>query len=708
MSLFQNISISLSESTYLLILGIFLILIYTIFIYRTTLPPISNLMKWTLISIRTVALFLILFLLFDPIIKISSTQIIEPETLIFIDDSRSISEFSDKAEIQKNKDLLNELDQNLEGKKRFILFGNSVKEFSDPNFDSISYNQTSTSFETILKEVKKIKDISSILVLSDGIYNVGSNPEIELINQPNPIFTVGIGDTTTYSDVKVGQIINNNFVYTNRETEIEIILKHENLNGKKAIVELFDNNSLIETQSVKLSETGINRVRFPFITDKEGKHNLQVKTTLNSQEKNNSNNSKSTLINVLASKKKIVIISGSPSPDMTAIIGSIKNNENYEVNKIIEVNNGKFYSGTKNLKIIEESDIIFLIGFPNQHSDENFINEVSNIIVTQNKPLFIAFSNSIDLERAEKLPSIFPFKISNYSERFFDDQITSNINFSGILGDDDNSKNAWENLPPISLNLTRIIPNSSANVLMFDKSTKSIPIIFTNEINRQKSIVVNAANIWRWKLKTSQKEYLLFDNFILNSIKWLSIEQSDKYFTIKSNKENYRMGETIIFNANLYSDTFEPINNEKIIVELAQGESIQKITLASIGNGLYESELNLQSPGIYEYSAKLENNSRNLPVIKGNINIEPIELELIDGKMNTRFLQKISNETNGDFFLLNNTNDLVENLNEISNNKIYNKNIDNELRLSNLELILLLIVLLFSIEWIIRKIFRMI
>ncbi|MCB9210808.1 MAG: hypothetical protein H6609_15690 [Ignavibacteriales bacterium] len=665
-------------------------------------------MKWTLISIRTVALFLILFLLFDPIIKISSTQIIEPETLIFIDDSRSISEFSDKAEIQKNKDLLNELDQNLEGKKRFILFGNSVKEFSDPNFDSISYNQTSTSFETILKEVKKIKDISSILVLSDGIYNVGSNPEIELINQPNPIFTVGIGDTTTYSDVKVEQIINNNFVYTNRETEIEIVLKHENLNGKNAIVELFDNNSLIETQSVKLSETGINRVRFPFITDKEGKHNLRVKTSLNSQEKNTSNNSKSTLINVLASKKKIAIISGSPSPDITAILGSIKNNENYEVNKIIEVNNGKFYSGTKNLKIIEESDIIFLIGFPNQHSDENFINEVSNIIVTQNKPLFIAFSNSIDLERAEKLPSIFPFKISNYSERFFDDQITSNINFSGILGDDDNSKNAWENLPPISLNLTRIIPNSTANVLMFDKSTKSFPIIFTNELNRQKSIVVNAANIWRWKLKTSQKEYLLFDNFILNSIKWLSIEQSDKYFTIKSNKENYRMGETIIFNANLYSDTFEPINNEKIIVELAQGESIQKITLASIGNGLYESELNLQSPGIYEYSAKLEINSRNLPVIKGNINIEPIELELIDGKMNTRFLQKISNETNGDFFLLNNTNDLVENLNEISNNKIYNKNIDNELRLSNLELILLLIVLLFSIEWIIRKIFRMI
>ncbi|MCB9217896.1 MAG: hypothetical protein H6610_00390 [Ignavibacteriales bacterium] len=665
-------------------------------------------MKWTLISIRTVALFLILFLLFDPIIKISSTQIIEPETLIFIDDSRSISEFSDKAEIQKNKDLLNELDQNLEGKKRFILFGNSVKEFSDPNFDSISYNQTSTSFETILKEVKKIKDISSILVLSDGIYNVGSNPEIELINQPNPIFTIGIGDTTTFPDVKVEQIINNNFVYTNRETEIEIVLKHENLNGKNAIVELFDNNSLIETQSVKLSETGINRVRFPFITDKEGKHNLRVKTSLNSQEKNTSNNSKSTLINVLASKKKIAIISGSPSPDITAILGSIKNNENYEVNKIIEVNNGKFYSGTKNLKIIEESDIIFLIGFPNQHSDENFINEVSNIIVTQNKPLFIAFSNSIDLERAEKLPSIFPFKISNYSERFFDDQITSNINFSGILGDDDNSKNAWENLPPISLNLTRIIPNSTANVLMFDKSTKSFPIIFTNELNRQKSIVVNAANIWRWKLKTSQKEYLLFDNFILNSIKWLSIEQSDKYFTIKSNKENYRMGETIIFNANLYSDTFEPINNEKIIVELAQGESIQKITLASIGNGLYESELNLQSPGIYEYSAKLENNSRNLPVIKGNINIEPIELELIDGKMNTRFLQKISNETNGDFFLLNNTNDLVENLNEISNNKIYNKNIDNELRLSNLELILLLIVLLFSIEWIIRKIFRMI
>jgi len=707
MNWYENINISFSYEPILLLVGFIIILGYTLFIYRTTLPPINRLAKGVLIFLRTLALLLLLFLIFDPILRLTYSTKIEPENLIFIDNSKSIAEFTSSSDLEKLSELIEEWNNELYGNAKFFTFGSSIGEIRNIESDEIDFDAPSTQFNSVIQQIKKSNNAASVILVSDGINNEGINPEYQLNNISVPIYTVGIGDSSSFADLKIDQIRSNEFIYADHETELEIILKNEDLSDKTATVQIFEDQTLIQTKKVKLSPSGINRVRFPFNSSEEGEHKLTVKTSTDLEEKNKSNNEKSTVINILATKKKIAVIAGTPSTDLSIIVNSIKQNEDFEVEQIVELQKGVYYNKLRDLSIVKESDIIFLVGFPSSNSNENYLSEIESIILSTSKPIFFSFTNSIDFNKLKYLQRILPFQFNSISEKFNEVQVQTNSTLSGLLGSSENIRDRWNNLPPINLTQTNIVASVSSEVLLNDQKNIDRPIIFTDNTNR-KSIVVTASNIWRWKLKTPNKENKLFDNFILNSVKWLAISPKSQYFNVKLNKKNYRLGESITFNANLYDDTYEPINNENIVLEIMDNSRSQQYNFSSIGNGLYEAIINLNKPGIYNYTAKIQNSAKNFAPIKGSINVEPIELELVEGKLNKRFLASISLITGGKYSGINKTEYLINELNSNYQNKIYLNKTDKELRLSSFELILMIIVLLFSIEWISRKFLRMI
>lgn len=708
MNWFENISITLSYNPIILIVGFGLIISYTFFIYKTTLPLVGKFQKGFLILIRTLVLSLLLLLLFDPILKITTTNKIEPENLVFIDNSKSISEFTSAEELEEVNKLILQLENDLVGKTNIFSFGSSLERIEDFQSSNINFNNSATQFNLIIDRIKKTKNLSSVVIISDGINNEGKNPQNSFNEFAIPIYAVGIGDTSTFVDLAIEQLNSNEFLYTERQTEVEAIIRNENLSDQNANVQFFDNDKLISTKSITLSKSGINRIKFPYQSSSEGEHKLTVKVLLDTDEKNISNNTKSKLINILASKKKIALLAGGPSPDLAMIVKSIKKNEDFELIKIIEIGKDLFYDNRKDLNILRESDLIFLVGFPSIESDISFIKEVESIILEENKSVFITLANTIDYTKLSYLQKVLPFRINNISDKYYELQVTTKNFGSSLLGNSDNIKDLWNKLPPIFLNQTEIIPSVSSEILVTDNLGNNLPIIFTGNNSNQKSLVITASNIWRWQLKNINNEYKVFDNFILNAIKWLSIYGDDQYFSINIAKKSFNLGESIIFNAYLFNETLEPLNNEKIILKVGNNEINKEFNFSQIADGIYETEIKLDTPGKYSYSAELKNNSRNLKSITGSINIEPIELELLEGRLNSNLLESISKNSGGIYTNIEETDYLIPQLNKNYEENIIYKKIDNELRLSILELILLVLVLLFSIEWITRKVLRMI
>ena len=127
------------------------------------------------------------------------------------------------------------------------------------------------------------------------------------------------------------------------------------------------------SKSLRVSESGVSRLTFPFKSAEAGLHEIKALVNIDTNEKNLLNNSKSTLINVLDSKKKIVVIAGSPSRDLSAILNSLESNQEYEISKIIEIGNDQYYNREREFDEIAKSDVIFLIGFPTEKSSKALI-----------------------------------------------------------------------------------------------------------------------------------------------------------------------------------------------------------------------------------------------------------------------------------------------------------------------------------------------
>lgn len=706
MDWYNSLSISLAYSWVYFLISIILILAYTIFAYRITLPPINNLKKSVLIGLRSISLLLILILLFDPVIKITTPKEILPKTLVLIDNSKSISEYAGKEEIVKIKNLLPKISDNTEGNAEYYLFGSgNLSEFKLGS-DSLEFNESSTDLSFLHEKIAQEKDLASVLLISDGIINQGANPLPELKNAQVPIYTLGIGDTSTNVDLSVEKIIANTTIYSERETEIEIILKHNNLDNKSSKLTVFDNDSLIYSESVILSTTGIERVRIPYKSTIVGNHRISVKVDTSELEKNNSNNSKVALIEVLSTKKAVTLISGSPSPDYSAIKQSIELNEDYKIYEIVELGSDKFVDGKNDIDSLNKSDIIFLIGFPTSSTSESLLDRIMSEISSKSIPVLISFSQSIDINRFADYKEFLPFDFLIRSNQYFESEVAAQKSFNNLLGSNDEILSVWNNMPPVNLQNIEITSLPATEVLLSSKVNNE-PVIFVNGTGKFKSIVVTASNVWKWKLKAPKKEYNLFNNFILNSLKWLSLQSSD-YFSVSLEDNSFSSGEVIKFTANLYNTIFEPLNNERIILSLDNKSSNGDYLFSPIGNGLYELDLTVGNPGIYNYSVKVENFPEDYTTISGAFNVDPMEIEFLDRELNRNFLESISVATGGEYFTSNKRESLINKLNFNYTNKIYLIYVDKELRLSSFEIILLIIVLLLSIEWVIRKFYKMI
>ena len=84
----------------------------------------------------------------------------------------------------------------------------------------------------------------------------------------------------------------------------------------------------------------------------------------------------------------------------------------------------------------------------------------------------------------------------------------------------------------------------------------------------KRSIAVLAKDIWKWKLQTADENLNLFDNFILNSVKWLNTSEKQKQVTIKTSKKLYSSGEDIDFTGQVYDETFNPVSDAEVKVKI--------------------------------------------------------------------------------------------------------------------------------------------
>ncbi|MDP4679918.1 MAG: VWA domain-containing protein, partial [Cyclobacteriaceae bacterium] len=176
----------------------------------------SKNMNIILTILRFVVVTIVLLLLLNPLLKQLINKVEKPIVVLAVDNSISITNSIDSINRLNILDQLTQMKTNIENNGFEIVLRDLTSERT--NLSDLKFDQKTTDLNAMFKEVETLfdgKNLASLILVSDGNYNRGISPIF--FSYGFKISTVGIGDTTSYKDVILKNVLYNNcLLYTSR------------------------------------------------------------------------------------------------------------------------------------------------------------------------------------------------------------------------------------------------------------------------------------------------------------------------------------------------------------------------------------------------------------------------------------------------------------------------------------------------------------
>ena len=658
--------INIASSFIYILLCILLGLVYALFLYKNNSTIISSKLNFILFFLRASYVIIICLLILNPIIKSYKNYAEDPIIIIANDNSTSINE-------NIRKDLLS-----LEGKlKDFKL---SYFSFSDKVEDGLKNNTgLKTNFSNLFSELNnkfENRNVCGVILASDGCYNSGLNPEF--LSYDSPVYCISLGDTTKFKDIRIDNVQINDINFLGNSFPLEISIASNLYENENSIISVWDGENVLYEKKILLnSNENYNSYNIKLEAKKVGLQSLLVKIDPVSGEKNISNNSFVTYIDVIDYKSEILILKESISPDLAAFKNSISGDINYN----IEIKN---YDDDF---LIDKYQLVVLFG----------INKVPEKLLESKVPLMIFNSVGSYFKNFEKNKKINKSEIYTTVSTFINKKF-SKFSFSAEL-----SKLINDSPPLFSANSYHTINGETDYVLnqINGQFKTANPIIMIKSINDRKIVFITAKGWWRWKLFDFYKNNNnnAFNELFSKLTKYLIVKNDKSLFRIKHANEYYENKEVSII-AELYNDSYELVNDRQINLSISDDSSNEYNYVFSLEKKELIASLGILKPGVYNYIAKVDGGTYQR---KGSFNVKKIQLENVTDIANHQLLNKISKISGGAVFPLSSLEDLVTTINKSDKKQKVIHVKENLIGLISIPIILFLLFFLISLEWFLRK-----
>jgi hypothetical protein len=698
------------------------------FVYRYTVPPVSKTKKFFLIALRSSALLLLLFAIGEPLMKLTFTDIIPPHIALLVDNSLSMS-LTDAAGNRERRlrDILSspELSKLRSSATVDVFSFSSSLRRAQP--DSIVLNGSTTDIASAFQSLNDQfpEGLKAVILITDGNYNVGSNPIYDVEKFHVPVFALGIGDTLEQKDVLLEKIVTNSIAYIHSSVPLDATVKVSGYGNEELNVSLLENGRLIGQKIVKAEKpiTGMTSAEYPvhfsFDPSTVGIQKYTVRVGPLAGEVTRKNNEKSVFVKILKSKMHVVVVAGAPSADVSVVMQTLRSDPNIEPVLYVQQPDG-FFLNPQFARIVspslEGADCLITVGFPSEATKTAALQYLHTTITSHSLPILFISSRLVDLQKLTQLGSVLPFSIESSGQDENEEQTV----FAGILpqvkynilvqvpGANPN-EDVWQKLPPIYAALSGFKAKPDALVLATAEiqGVDSGPLLIARSVNGKKSFAITGYGIERWKLLASAtpETESFFDSWFPVVVRWLVTREDDKRLQVAPDKEFFSEGEQINFIGQAYNENYQPIENADLHVEIKSLSSPQRFEtiLQSVGQGRYEGSVENLPKGEYSFTASGTDNGADLGKTEGRFSVGEQSVEFSDTKMNEALLRQIAYVSGGDYADGSRFKKLFDVLLRQQTLQPERRVETSEFELWNRPALVSVIVALFALEWLMRK-----
>ena len=661
--------------------------------YNSAKALFDNRLRWVLSAFRFLVLFILAFLLLGPLTTLTQNRTDKPIVVLAIDGSQSITAGKDSA-YYRNEFVagIQQLQQNLlaDYEVKTYTFGNNITTGWEGNFA-----EKQTNISGLLEELKTTysnQNLGAVVLATDGLYNLGSNPLYPSKELRVPVFAIAMGDTLRQRDVLIKQVKHNQLVFTGNTFPLMVDVQAYGFMGAQTQLSIAHNQ-----QQVFSSTIGINGKDFftsipvTLQADEPGTQHYIVTISSLKGEVSVANNRFDVFINVIDGKQKIALIYQSPHPDIAAYKQSLEQNENYSLTTV---------SFDKvNPNTLKDYSLVMFHQLPGLRGEG--INLVKAAHDQQASVLYIT-----GLQTGLNYLSTVEPAVSVTTNRSSTNEVLPVWRSAFALFTV--SEDEWtvlQKMPPLLSPYAQYRLNTEHDVL-FEQQIgyvkTQLPLIAFGKSNAQKVGFVFGEGFWKWRLyDAALSEQKVTSTLCGKMVQYLATKNNQSRFRVEGRKR-FDENEPVKLEAEVYNQSFELVNDGdvKLTLRNASGKTFN-YTFSKTPKA-YQLELGLLPVGNYNYTATTAVGAK-VEQVKGQFAVIPLQVEFLQTTANHQLLYEMASETEGKVFYPRQLEALEEQLrqNETIKPVIYKQQTTQSW--INLKWIFVLLLTLLTAEWFIRK-----
>ena len=650
--------------------------------------------------LRGVSIALIAFLLLAPMLKLNVKETEQPVLIVAIDNSESMVATPDSAFYRTDfQEKINKLVQSFSDKYdvKTYLLGESATATNSKEQLAVPFDGKMTNLSSLFTDVENVyanQNVGAMVLVSDGIYNTGSNPQYQAERLKFPVYTVLAGDTTVQTDLRIAGIIHNNQTFLGNYFPVEIKVAATHLAGNKAVLKVLEGENEVFNKTIDIrGNQHFETVKLTLNAKAKGTQKYRVELTELDGEVTYRNNADNFYIQVVDTREKIAIVYYAPHPDVGAIKSALETSDKYEV----EVFSAETFNKNPN-----DYSLFILHQLPAvKPAAGNLLSKIQQEGISA---LYIIGKQS-DLKAFNNIGAGISITQQGGKVMYNEAYPSFNDNFLTFTFSEE-ARQMLRNYTPLLTYFANYQTSVGANVFMYQKISNVVstyPLILFSQNAKGRTGVITGTDIWRWRLQNYLKaqNFDAFDEIINKIALYMSVKGDKSYFRVHS-QEVYNENTPVEFTAEVYNESYELITDPDVRFVLTDGNGKEYVSQFSKQNSSYYLNLGKLPVGDYSWEASTVAGTKTYKK-SGSFSVQEILLESMNLVANRDVMRAIAENTNGQCFDVHEMENLEKVIKENDDIKpvvTYNKKYT---LILNSWIYLALIILLLGIEWFMRK-----
>jgi len=696
---------------------------------------LGNFRSVTVWLLQTLMASLLLLMLWHPALSVATLRPQQNIVAVVVDDSASMAQADEAGGATRraaatqvlNSGLLNAL------KDKFQVRLYRLTDHLD-RFDKLEQLNSSAPATHIGEGLKQVVadaaslPIGAVILASDGADNSGGvdlETMSEFRRQRIPIHTIGFGREKSVKDVEISDVVVSSRALPDSRLAAQVSFHQQGFKAQKAKITLREGKKVLAQKEVTLKEDGVEQTEsIPFNAGAAGVHVVEAAIDPLPGEDNVKNNVLTRLVNVDSRKPRILYLEGEPRWEFKFLRRAVEDDTTIDLVTILRTTQNKIYrQGIANPDELKD-------GFPSKVEelfafDGLIIGSVDAPYLTPTQQTLIkdfvdrrgggvlflggkdaladgGWKQSADVDL---IPTVLPDRKGTFVRVGAKVELTAAGRDSLITRlEEDPAKNVdrWKNLPYVMNFQDPGQPKPGATVLVdgLPMTGGRMPLLITQNYGRGRTALFATGGSWRWQMlqPVSDKSHEMFYEQLL---RWLVSDTPRRVIT-STPRQSISDESKVTLRADVRGKTYLPASDATAEAHILGPEGIAETVQMRpdpIEQGIFTADYTTPKPGSYLVEVVATRGTEELGRDTITLRREDGVAENFHTEQNRELLEKLASETGGRYYKPEDAQKLGKDISYSDAGITVRETRD----LWDMPIVFLILLLLRSVEWLLRR-----